>query len=340
MLAGGKDRTFEILDRVTRRLQCCLLLGLLQLPPDRFLSFCSWPSTISFTYQPERFFKIWESPTWCRCYLYYLSSVQSLSHVWLFVTPCTAAQQAPVSSTISQSLLKLMSIESVMPSNHLILCCPLLLSPSIFPSIRVFSSELVHLHHMAKVLECQLQHLLGCLYNWGKARCKYHKYWEKCPAVKVLLWSLSWVCFSGGDRREEGFSSVQFSRSVVSDSLQPHRLQHARPPCPSPSPGVYPKSCPLNRWCHPTISSSVVPFSSCLQSFPASGPFQMSQLFASGGKSFGVSASTSVLPMNIQDWFPLGWTGWISLLSKGLSRVCGIWQLLKMYHLLWFLFSL
>ena len=117
------------------------------------------------------------------------------------------------------------------------------------------------------------------------------------------------------------FSSVaQFSRSVVSDSLQPHKPQHARPPCPSPTPGVYSNSCPLSRWCHPTISSSVFPFSSCLQSFPASGSFQMSQLFASGGQSIGVSASTSVLPMNIQDWSPLGWTGWISLQSKGLSK--------------------
>ena len=170
--------------------------------------------------------------------------VQLLSHVWLFVTPWTAAHQASQSFTISQSLLKLMSIELVIPSKHLILCHLLLLLASIFPNIRVFSSELVHLHHMAKVLECQLQHLLGCLYNWGKARCKYHKYWEKCPAVKVLLWSLSWVCFSGGDRREEGFSSVQFSRSVVSDSLQPHRLQHARPPCPSPTPRACSNSCP------------------------------------------------------------------------------------------------
>ena len=117
------------------------------------------------------------------------------------------------------------------------------------------------------------------------------------------------------------FSSVQFSHSVVSDSLQPHKLQHARPPCPSSTPGVYPNSGPLSWWCHPAISSSVVPFSSCPQSFPASGPFQMSQLFTSGGQSIGVSASTSVLPMNIQDWSPLGWTGWISLQSKGLSRV-------------------
>ena len=107
----------------------------------------------------------------------------------------------------------------------------------------------------------------------------------------------------------------------MSDSLQPHELQHARPPCPSPTPRVYSNSCPLSRWCHPTISSSVIPFSSHLQSFPASGPFQMSQLFASGVQSIGVSDLASVLPMNIQDWFPLGRTGWISLQSKGLSRV-------------------
>ena len=115
--------------------------------------------------------------------------------------------------------------------------------------------------------------------------------------------------------------SVQFSCSVVSYSMQPHGLQHTRPPCPSPTPGVYPKSCPLSWWCHPTISSSVVPFSSHLQSFPASRSFSMSQFFTSGGQSIGVSASASVLPMNIQDWSPLGWTGWISLQPKGLSRV-------------------
>ena len=115
--------------------------------------------------------------------------------------------------------------------------------------------------------------------------------------------------------------TVQFSWSVVSDSLQPHGLQHARPPCPSPTSRVYTNSHPLSWWCHPTISSSVIPFSSCLQSFSASGSFQMSQFFTSGGQSIGASASASVLPMNIQDWFPLGWTGWISLQSKGLSRV-------------------
>ena len=116
-------------------------------------------------------------------------------------------------------------------------------------------------------------------------------------------------------------SSDQFSCLVMSDSLRPHKLQHARPPCPSPMPGVYSNSCPLSQWCHPTISSSVVPFSSHLQSFPASGSFQMSQFFTSGGQSIGTLASTSVLPMNTQDWSPLGWTGWISLQSKGLSRV-------------------
>ena len=117
-------------------------------------------------------------------------------------------------------------------------------------------------------------------------------------------------------------SSIQFSLSVVSDSLQLHGLQHARPPGPSPTPGIYSHLCPLNQWCHPTISSSVVPFC-CLQSFPASGSFLMSWLFAAGGHSIGdsASASASVLPMNIQDWFPLGLTGLISLQFKGLSRV-------------------
>ena len=118
---------------------------------------------------------------------------------------------------------------------------------------------------------------------------------------------------------DEGYISVQFSHSVVSDSLWPHWLQHARSPCPSPTPRVYSDSCLLSWWCCPTISSSVVPF--CFQSFPASGSFQMSQFFASGGQSIGVSASASVLPMNSQDWFPLQLTGWISLQSKGPSRV-------------------
>ena len=117
------------------------------------------------------------------------------------------------------------------------------------------------------------------------------------------------------------FSSVQFSHSVVSNSLQPHGLQHTRLPCPSPTLRIYSNSCPLSQRCYPTISSSVVPFSSHLQSFPASGSFPMSQFIPSGGKRIGVSSSASVLPMNVQDCFPLGLTGWISLQSKGLSRV-------------------
>ena len=117
------------------------------------------------------------------------------------------------------------------------------------------------------------------------------------------------------------FSLVQFSHSVMSDSLWPHGLLHVRPPCPSPTPGVYSNPCSLSRWYHPAISSSVFPFSSCPQSLPASGSVPMSQLFAWGGQSAWVSASTSVLPMNAQDWSALEWTDWISLQSKGLSRV-------------------
>ena len=116
-------------------------------------------------------------------------------------------------------------------------------------------------------------------------------------------------------------SVSQFSHSVVSNSLRPHELQHARPPCPSPTPEVYSNSCPSSRWWHPAISSSDIPFSSCPQSLPASGSFPKSKLFPLGGRSIGVSASASLPPMNTQDWSPLGWTGWISLQSKGLSRV-------------------
>ena len=117
------------------------------------------------------------------------------------------------------------------------------------------------------------------------------------------------------------FGSIQFSHSVMSDFLRAHGMQHARPPCPSPTLGAYSNSCPSSWWYHPTISSSIVPFSSCLQSFRESGSFQMSQFFTLGSQSIGVPASASILPMNIQDWFPSGWTGWISLQSKGLSRV-------------------
>ena len=125
-------------------------------------------------------------------------------------------------------------------------------------------------------------------------------------------------------------SSVQFSCSVMADSLWPHGLQHTRPPCPSPAPGVYSNSCALSQWCHPTTSFSVVPFSH-LQSLQASGSFIMSQFFALGGQSIGVSASPSVLPVNIQHWFPLGWTGWMSLQSKGLSRVFSIATVQKQF---------
>ena len=117
------------------------------------------------------------------------------------------------------------------------------------------------------------------------------------------------------------YCSVRFSCSIMSNSLLPYGLQHAKPPCPLPMLRVFTNSSPLSWWCHQIISSSVITFSPCLQSFPASGSFQMSQFFASGGQSIGVSASTSALPMNTQDWSPLGWTGWISLQSKGLSRV-------------------
>ena len=121
--------------------------------------------------------------------------------------------------------------------------------------------------------------------------------------------------------KKQKLFSVQFSRSVMSDSLWPHELQHTRSHCPSSTPGVHSNSRPSSRWCHPAISSSVILLSSRPQSFPASGSFQMNQLFAWGGQSIGVSASTSVLPMNTQDWSPLEWTGWISLQSKGFSRV-------------------
>ena len=142
----------------------------------------------------------------------------------------------------------------------------------------------------------------------------FHSFYKLVPSNIVTLFlhpcstqRISWP-----------YSISQFSRLVVSDSLRPHGLQHARLPCPSPTHRAYSNSCPSCRWCNPTISSSVVPFSSCLQSFPASGSFTMSHFFTSGSQSIGVSASVS---MNIQDWFPLGWTGWISFQSKGLSRV-------------------
>ena len=135
-----------------------------------------------------------------------------------------------------------------------------------------------------------------------------------------ILYMYMYMTYWVGQKVHLDFS-FQFSCSVGSDSLRPHGLQHARPSCPSQTPGVYSNACPLSWWSHPTISSSVIPFSSCLQSFPASGSFQMSQFSTSGGQSTVVSASASVLPMNVQDWFPLGLTGWISLQSNRLSRV-------------------
>ena len=161
---------------------------------------------------------------------------------------------------------------------------------------------------------------LRWLSGWAQLLQKLSQSSLMLTPSRNLLWREFWktVLFSQVDVL---VSSVQFSRLVVSDSLQPHGLQHTRPPCPSPTPRAYPNPCPLSRWCHPTISSSVVSFSSCPQSFPASGSFMITQFLASGGQSIGVSTSTSVLPMNTQDWSPLGWTGWISLQSKGFSRV-------------------
>ena len=142
--------------------------------------------------------------------------------------------------------------------------------------------------------------------------------WQISNSLKTLYW---WSCKQTGGLRYWWFSSVQFSRSVVSDSLRPYESQHARPPCPSPTPGVHSDSHPSSQWCHPAISSSVVPFSSCPQPLPASESFPMSQLFTWSGQSTGVSALASFLPKKSQGWSPSEWTGWISLQSKGLSGV-------------------
>ena len=156
--------------------------------------------------------------------------------------------------------------------------------------------------------------------NWLQARYTVHipQDWARLPqdpSCQPRVQQMRQEMLLANTKR-----TVEFSCSVVSNSLQPHESQHARHPCPSPTPGVYPNSCPLSWWCHPAISSSAITFSSCPQSLPASGSFPMSQLFAWGGQSIGVSASASVLPTNTQDW-SLGWTGWISLQFKGLSRV-------------------
>ena len=143
---------------------------------------------------------------------------------------------------------------------------------------------------------------------------------DKNPPVTARKWAQS-VVQEDSTCHKATKASVQFSCSVMFDSLQPHGLQHTRLPCPSPTPGACSNSCPLSQWCHPIISPTVVPFSPCLQSSPASGSFPACQFFTSGDQSTGVSVSALVLPMNIQDWFPLGLTGWLSLQSKGLSRV-------------------
>ena len=168
------------------------------------------------------------------------------------------------------------------------------------------------------------------LEHWSSHRQYINKWPQLCFnktlfIKQVLSWILSvsctWPISAKAGKLGPHKGSVQFSHSVVSNSLRPHKLQHTRPPCPSPTPGVHPNSCALSQGCHPAISSSIVPFSSCPQSLLASGSFPVSQLFTSGGQSIGVSASASVLPMNTQGWSPLGWTDWISLQSKGLSRV-------------------
>ena len=171
----------------------------------------------------------------------------------------------------------------------------------VIPYIHLFCVMAWNLPRIARVYE--FYNYFNCI-NWvimGGFQKDYQKLYIIADCVTII--------------------SVQFSRSVVSDSLRPHESQHTRHPCLSPTPGVYSNSCPSSWWCHPAISSSVVPFSSCPQSLPASGSFPISQLFAWGSQSIGVSASASVLPMNTQDWSPSGWTGWISLQSKGLSRV-------------------
>ena len=194
---------------------------------------------------------------------------------------------------------------------------------SMMEGVQLFKLPLISLGNDA-TQEAQCWSLILVVWtqqNWQASQPWWHKVDVANPSSSL------YPCHQGHfvprltEQALGGLSSVQFTRSVVSNSLQPHESQHARPPCPSPTPGVYSNSCPSSWWCHPAISSSVIPFSSCPQSLPASGSFPMSQLFTWGGQSTGVSALTSVLPKNTQDWSPLGWTGWISLQSKGLSRV-------------------
>ena len=211
-----------------------------------------------------------------------------------------------------------------MPSNYLILCHSLLLLPSIFPSIRVFSNESALRIRWPKYWSFSFNispsnehpQLISFRMDWldllavqGTLRSLLQHHSSKASILRrsdFFIVQLSHPYMTTGKTIALTGSSVQFSLSVVSNRLWPCGLQHARLPCSSPTPGAYSNSCPLQRWCHPNISFSIVPLSSCLHFFPASGCFQMSQLFASGNQSIGVSASTSVLPMNTRDWSPLG----------------------------------
>ena len=171
-------------------------------------------------------------------------------------------------------------------------------------------TELENYYDFFFFLQTKTEAQKGCLAQDHTVINNSQSWLQQLVPESVFMCQLFGLLFNGQDVFQ--FSSVQFSHSVVSDSLRPHELQHSRSPCPSPTPRVHPNSCPLSRWCHPAISSSVIPFSSCPQSLPASEFFPMSQLFAWGGQTIGVSALASVLPKNTQDWSPLEWTGWIS----------------------------
>ena len=188
------------------------------------------------------------------------------------------------------------------------------LQSNLYPSL-----SLVYLNH--RIDSCNCSYINNDIFEGRNIhfRSKYKR--NKWYNVLIFQIKLLYVSLMVTEKQKSMVSSVQFSGTVVSDSLWPHGPQYARPPCPSPTPRACSNSCPSSRWCHPTISSSVFPFPSCLQSLPASGSFTVGHFFTSGGQSIGASASASVLPMNTQGWSPLGWTGWISLQSKGLSRV-------------------
>ena len=217
--------------------------------------------------------------------------------------------------------------DAILPSH---LCRALLLLPSMVPRIRVFSNDSALRIRWSNNWSLSFSIIPSNEYSvdflwdwliWSPCYSRDSQEYSTAPQIESIN-SLAVSLLDGAAFTPQyQFSSVQFSLSVISNSLWPHESQHARPPCPSPTPGVYSNSCPSSWWCDPAISSHVVPFSSCPQSLPASGSFPMSQLFAWGGQSIGVSASASVHPMNTQDWSSLGWTCWISLQSKGLSRV-------------------